>query len=185
MSTKDFPEGLNIVDGIKGGSLLPGKGVILTNVPVMWQPTGQSLAGGGTDVSQTSNFTVRTRVTRAEMNAGKTLLGAYGGAKWKIVDVKVIAIGGAAAATADATGIAVYGTKAGVSTALYTALLAALTENAVCLVNTANTSVATAGALYSANDVATAITCKTVSAGAFDLITVTHFDVILTVTLEV
>lgn len=185
MSTKDFPEGINITNGTKGGSLTPGKNVIITDVPVMWQPSGVSLAAGGTDVSQTGNFTVRTRVTLAEMNAGKTLLGAYAGAKWKISDVKVIAIGGAAAATADATGVAVYGTKAGTVTALYTALLAALTENAVCQINTADTSVATAGALFAANDVKTAITCKAVSAGAFDLITATHFDVILTVCLEV
>jgi hypothetical protein len=128
---------------------------------------------------------LRTRVTLAEMNAGKTLLGAAAGVAYRVNDVKVIAIGGAAAATADATGVALYGTKAGTATAIYTALLAALTENAVCQVNTTDTSVPNAGALYTANDQNTALTCKSVSAGAFDLITTTHFDILLSYCVEV
>lgn len=127
---------------------------------------------------------LRTRVTLAEMNAGKTLLTAMPGVKYRLCDVKVIAIGGNTAATAAATGLAIYGTRSGTSTALYTALLAALTENSVCQINTADTSVVAAGALWQPNDRATAITCRAVSAGAYDLITATHFDILLDFCLE-
>jgi hypothetical protein len=126
----------------------------------------------------------RHRVTVAEMNAGHTLLAAVTGLKYRLVDVKVITIGGNAGATADATGIAVYGVQATVSTALYTALLAALTQHAVCQINTANTSVQNSGASFVANDAAAAITCRAVSAGAYDLITATHFDILLSYVLE-
>jgi hypothetical protein len=126
----------------------------------------------------------RTRVTTTEMNAGKTLLAAVTGLKYRLVDVKQISIGGAMAATAAATGTAIYGVQATVSTALYTVELAAGTENTVCQIGTANTTVQTAGASFVANDAASAITCRAVTAGAYDLITATHFDILLSYVLE-
>lgn len=123
-------------------------------------------------------------VTLAEMNAGHTLLAARAGYKYRLVDAKMISIGGAMEATSAATGAAIYGTQSDTETALYTVLLAAGTENAVCTINTANTSVATAGAFYAANDANTAITCKAVSAGDYDLITATSFTVVLSYTVE-
>jgi hypothetical protein len=119
---------------------------------------------------------IRTRVSLAEMNAGKTLLPAVAGKAYRIVDCSIIAIGGAAAATADATGVAIYGTQTA-AVKLYEALLAALTQSAINKPGTANTNILADGASFIANDVNTAITVKAVSAGAFDLITATNFDV--------
>lgn len=126
----------------------------------------------------------RIRITLAQANAGVTLLSARAGAKYRINDVKIIAIGGNAQATAAATGLAVYGTQAGSAVALYTANLAALTQSAVCQFGTANTAVLADGVSLARNDPNTAITCKAVSAGAFDLITATHFDILLSFCME-
>jgi len=125
----------------------------------------------------------RHRVTTTEMNNGHTLLAAVVGLKYRLIDISVITIGGNAAATANATGIAVYGTQTN-PVALYSAILAALLQHAVCKVNTANTSVLNSGASFTACDANAAITCRAVSAGNYDLITATHFDVILTYALE-
>jgi hypothetical protein len=88
------------------------------------------------------------------------------------------------AATAAATGAAIYGTQGGSSVALYTVDLAAGTENTLCKPGDANTSILAAGASFNRLDPNTAITCKAVSAGDFDLITATHFDINLTYCLE-
>jgi hypothetical protein len=159
--------------------------VLTHSAGVLTLTTGE-LALGGHVVSVNGDavlITQRHRVTTTEMNTGHSLLGAVTGLKYRLVDIGVIAIGGAAAATANATGLAIYGTQTG-SVALYTALLAALTQSAFCRPGTTNTSIQADGASFVANDAATAITCKTVSAGNFDLITATHFDVILTYCLE-
>lgn len=181
---KRFVEGILLGNDVSGAYLKARRAYLSSNRPLLWQPSELSVAEGTSDISQTPVFCVRTRVTVAEMNAGKTLLGAYSGGKWKIADVKVIAIGGNASSTA-ATGLAIYGTQAGTATALFSVLKAALTQHAVNQINTANTSVANSGALFAANDVNTAITCKTTTASDFDLATATHFDVILSVSLEV
>ena len=161
--------------------------VVWTHSAGVWTLTTGALALGSHVATLNGDAVVacqRHRVTLAEMNNGHTILAAVSGLKYRLIDVKVIAVGGAMAATAAATGIAIYGTKATTVTALYTVLLAAGAENAVCQINTANTSVPAAGAFWTANDAATAITCKTVTAGAFDLITVQNIDVILTYCLE-
>jgi hypothetical protein len=135
--------------------------------------------------SQSLVINQRHRVTVAEMNTGHTLVSAAAGLKPRLIDVKVIAVGGNAAATADATGIGIYGVQGTVSTVLYTAVLAALTRGSVCQINTADTSVPTDGASFLPNDANSAITCRAISAGNYDLITVENFDVILTYALEV
>ena len=126
----------------------------------------------------------RTRVTVAEMNNGKTLLAAVAGLKYRLIDVKQISVGGAMAATANATGTAIYGTQSASAVALYTVLLAAGTQSTACYPGLANTSILANGASFAQNDAATAITCRAVTAGNYDLITATHFDVNLTYALE-
>jgi hypothetical protein len=119
----------------------------------------------------------RYGATLLEMNTGFTLLPAVRTAGYRLSDMTVIAIGGTTAATAAATGLAIYGTQAGASVKLFTCLLAALIEDAVCRPNVADTSVLAGGASFQRCDYNTAITCKAVSAGAFDLITAVSFDV--------
>jgi hypothetical protein len=125
-------------------------------------------------------------VAIADVNTGTTLMVAYpGNGMWRLQDVKTIAIGGNLAATAAATGFAIYGVQGGSTVALYTVLLAAATQNTVCYPGLANTSVLAGGASFASLDVNTNITMKATSAGAFDLITATHIDVFLTLSLEV
>jgi hypothetical protein len=127
----------------------------------------------------------RVRLSLAQMNAGYTLLGAIPKTIIRINDITAIAIGGSLDKTADATGFAVYGTQSGSSVALFTVLNAAATQSAVCRPGTTNTSVLADGASFSRNDINTAITCKAVTAGNYDLITTTYFDIILDYCVEV
>jgi hypothetical protein len=185
--------------GTLGRSLL-GNGVVLTDDAIIrYGPdpnSGKTITAVGGRLKYTGLIPVlastedgllltqRHRVTLAEMNTGHTLLGAVPAMGYRLVNVMVIAIGGAAAATADATGLALYGTQDSSEVALYTALLAALTEDAVCTINTTNTSVLAAGASFAVCDDNTSLTVKAVSAGTYDLITAESFDVILTYALE-
>lgn len=127
----------------------------------------------------------RIRVTLAQMNAGYTLLSAIPRTMYRINDVTMISIGGAMAATANATGAAIYGTQGGSAVALYTVDLAAGTQSTVCRPGLADTAVLANGASFGRNDINTAITCRAVSAGNFDLITATHYDIILDYCVEV
>jgi hypothetical protein len=126
----------------------------------------------------------RFHVALADMNTGTTLLPAVANLGYRISDVKVIAIGANAAATANATAVAVYGTFSGSAVAIYTALLAAMTRSAICQFGTTNTSVVVDGAGLVTADYNTAITTRAVTAGNYDLITTTYFDIILGFTLE-
>lgn len=69
---------------------------------------------------------LRTRVTVAQINAGFTLLPAFMGVRWRLFDIDMIAIGGAASG---ATDVRVLGTRAGASVALGIAVVAGLTQS--------------------------------------------------------
>lgn len=161
--------------------------VVLTHSAGLWTLTTGALALGAHVATLNGDALVacqRHRVTTAEMNAGHTLLAAVAGLKYRLIDFTVITIGGNAAASAAATGIALYGTQAAAGATLYEAHLAELIRSVPLKPDTANTHILADGASFIANDAATAITCKAVSAGAFDLITATHFDILLTYALE-
>lgn len=124
----------------------------------------------------------RVRLTTAQMNAGASLVAAVAGKKLRMIDAKVIAIGGNAAATANATGVAISATQGTSAVKLFEVNLAQLTRSAVNRVGTASTKVLADGASFVANDAASAITVK--AEGGTDLITATHFDVELTYAIE-
>jgi hypothetical protein len=126
-------------------------------------------------------FTKRSRLTTSAMNAGATLVAAVAGKKLRLIDCKIIAYGGNAAATANATAIAITGTQT-TGVALFTVALAQLTRSAVNRVGTASTTVLADGASFVANDAATALTVAPV--GGTDLITATGFDVEVTYAIE-
>lgn len=70
----------------------------------------------------------RTRVTVAQINAGFTLLPALPTVRWRLVDLMLISIGGAATTSTD---VRVLGTRAAASVALGIAAIAGLTQSTV------------------------------------------------------
>jgi hypothetical protein len=128
-------------------------------------------------------FSKRVRLTIAEVNDGATLLDAVTGLKHRLVDYKIIPIGAAVTSSA-ATGVAIYGTQSATEVALAAVLKAQLTQSAVNTPITASVVSLADGASFVANDAATAITCKSTSAGASDLAGATHIDFDLTYAVE-
>jgi hypothetical protein len=117
---------------------------------------------------------LRKRVTAAEVNAGLSLVSAPGlGYALRLVDVSLIAIGGAASG---ATTVDVLATLATASRKLLAAAIAGLTQSAVLRAGAANAAVLADGASYTANDENTALTIGKTGAS---LATATHVDVLL------
>jgi len=126
----------------------------------------------------TSARVLRVRATTAEVNAGLTLLPAIPGRKYRIHDVALIAIGGAAAT---ATTVDIIGTQSASAVKLLAAAVAGLTQNTLLRAGAANAAILAGGVSFVANDVNTSITIgKTGS----NLATATHIDVLLTYSLE-
>jgi len=132
-----------------------------------------SVAGGGLSGQQTTAQVLRSRVTTANVNAGATLLPAVPGFKYRIQDMTMISIGGAAAT---ATTVDILATQSTSSVKLLAVAVAALTQSAVVRAGATNATVLADGASFVANDANTAITIgKTGS----NLATSTHIDVLL------
>ena len=123
---------------------------------------------------------IYSRFTLAEVNAGETIVAAEPGIAYRIVDVTLIAVGGAAAT---GTSVDIIGTRSGSEVRPIVAAVAALTEDAVVKPDTANVTVLAAGASFTLLDENTAITIGKQSGGS-NIATSTHFDVILTYTAE-
>lgn len=121
---------------------------------------------------------VRTRVTIAQVNAGLTLVPAIAGQKLRMVDAKITAVGGAAAAV---TTVDILGTQATAAAKLVAYAQASLTQSAVLKDGGSGAAVLADGASYAACDTNTAITIgKTGS----NVTTATHFDVVLSYVIE-
>lgn len=119
-------------------------------------------------------LTLRTRVTLAELNAGKTLLPAIPGFKYRLIDAKLIAVGGAATT---GTSVNIKGTRAASEVNLLVAAVAALTQSAVPRIGAANMVVLADGASFTPLDANTAITVITVGTA---MTVMTNLDVDLT-----
>jgi len=122
--------------------------------------------------------TIRTRFTAAQINSGATLLAAVPGFAYRLIDVTLIAIGGAASG---ATDVRVLGTRSAGSVALIVAAVAALTQSAIVKPNSANVTVLADGATFTPLDVNTAVT---IGKTGGSLATATHVDVIANYVLE-
>lgn len=125
---------------------------------------------------------LRQRVTAADVNSGVTLLAAVAGYKYRMLDCKVIAVGGAAGG-AEVTTVDIKGVLTGSSRKLVAAGQAALTQSTVVRDGSAGGVVLVDGASYTQNDVNTAITIG--KTGGTGLATASHIDVDLTYALEV
>lgn len=122
--------------------------------------------------------TIRTRFTAAQINAGASLLPAVPGFAYRVTDMKLIAIGGAASG---ATDVRVLGTRAAGSVALLVVAVAALTQSAIVRAGAANAVVLADGASLTPLDANTAVT---VGKTGGSLATATHIDVIADYVLE-
>jgi hypothetical protein len=120
-----------------------------------------------------NTFNLRQRVTLAQVNAGLTLLPAIVGLRYRLVDVALISIGGAAAG---ATSVDIRGTQSAAGVNLLAAAVAGLTQNTLLRAGATNAAILAAGASFVANDTNTAITI----AATGTLTTSTHIDVLLT-----
>lgn len=130
----------------------------------------------GQVVGDTLIRSLRVRHTVAELNSGQVLLPALPGFKYRLIDYKVISVGGA---MGTATSLEIEGDQSG-AVDLVSIAAAALTENATNTDPLANNTVLAAGATYVANDANTAISLS--STGTAD--TMTHVDILLTYTVE-
>lgn len=137
-----------------------------------WQMVDVASAGNG------ENYTLRQRVSTANVNAGLTLLAAIPGWKYRVTDMAMIAIGGAAGAT---TTVDILATQAAGSVKLLAVAIAALTQSAVVRAGAANATVLADGASFVANDVNTAIS---INKTGISMTTATNIDVIINYQLE-
>lgn len=131
-------------------------------------------------VRTTMTMAVRRRVTQAQVNAGFTLVAATPKMAYRIVDLTMIAIGGAASG---ATSVDIIATSGAATVRPFVVAVAALTQSAVVKPNSANVTVLADGASYVALDANTAIAVGKQSGGS-NLATATNIDVILTYTAE-
>lgn len=120
---------------------------------------------------------IRAKSTIAEVNAGKTLLPALDGYKYRMVDCLAIAIGGAAGAV---TTVDILGTQT-TEKKLVAYAQASLTQSTILRAGEAGAAVLADGASFVACDANKAITIgKTGS----DITTATHVDVVLSYVIE-
>lgn len=145
---------------------------------------GDQRSGVNTDAfSQT--YTLRTRVTLAQLNAGFTLLAALPGFAYRLIDLMLTAIGGAATT---GTSINVIGTRAAGAVQLGVAAIAGLTQSTILRLGTPFATAGTAsivvladGASLTALDVNTPITVITVGSA---MTVMTNVDVALTFAID-
>lgn len=121
---------------------------------------------------------IRVRTTAANVNTGATLLAALPGYAYRIHDLSMISIGGAAAG---ATTVDVLGTQASSSVKLLAGAIANLTQSAVLRAGATGGTVLADGASFVACDANTAITIGKTGAS---LTGSTNVDVLLTYSIE-
>jgi low affinity Fe/Cu permease len=120
----------------------------------------------------------RERFTVAQINAGATILNAVPGFKYRIIDMTMIAIGGA---VTGATDVRVLGIQSAAQVALLTTLIAALTQNTLVRAGAANANILANGLSFVECDTNTPITVGKTGGNAA---TATHVDIILSYCLE-
>jgi hypothetical protein len=139
----------------------PGAGIIYVGKFVNAKTNGQTSAlvelNAISAVQDAQTFSLRSRLTIAQINAGATLLPAVAGYRYRVQNARMISVGGAAAA---ATTVDILGTQAASSVKLMAAAVAGLTQSAVLAAGAANGAVLADGASFAPCDVNTAITAN-------------------------
>lgn len=154
----------------------------VTNLRSSWKNgllVFRALVSGAKVVSPGATYVHRQNVLTADVNTGAELLPALPGFKYRMQDMALIAVGGAAAT---ATSVDIKGTQATSVVKLMDGRVAGLTENTLLRAGTAtNGLILAAGASFAACDENTAITIGSTTG---DLATATSIDVLLTYTIE-
>jgi hypothetical protein len=154
----------------------------VTNVRSKWKNghlVFESAANNGTVVVPSVSRVHRQSVTTGQVNTGHELLPALPGFRYRIQDMALIAVGGAAQV---ATSVDIIGVQAASNVKLMDARIAGLTENTLLRAGTVtNGLILAAGASFALCDANTAITIgKTGS----NVTTATSFVALLTYTIE-
>ena len=130
-------------------------------------------------------YSLRTRVTLAQLNAGFTLLAAIAGRNYRLVSCCLTAIGGAATT---GTSVNVIGTRAAAPVQLFVAAVAGLTQSTVLRAGSPFATAGTAsivcladGASFAPLDVNTGVTVITVGSA---MTVMTNLDVDLAFVIE-
>ncbi len=121
---------------------------------------------------------LRQRVAVADVNAGLTLLAAMPGLRYRMVDVSLISIGGAAAT---ATSVDIIATQSASNVNLLAAAVAGLTQNTLLRAGATNAAILAGGVSFVANDVNTGIR---IGRTGSNVATATHIDVLLSYVIE-
>lgn len=179
----DTTDPTNGTSGTGAGFAGPGStytntatGTVFENIGTKASPFWISLSGASAGVG--ADQALRLRFTTAQVNAGATILAAIPGKKYRILDMAMIAIGGAAGTS---TAVVILATQAAAPATLLSVLIAALTQSAIVRAGAANASVLADGASFVDNDVNTAITIGK-TGGTLD--TATAIDVIISYAIE-
>ena len=125
--------------------------------------------------------TLRHRVTAAEVNAGHVVLPAIPGFKYRIVDCKMIAVGGNAATATSVDLLATQGASA--VRPVVNAIAATFNRSVVLRMGAGGSTVLGDGASFAAMDANTAISI-TKQTGGSGLGTASHIDLLLDYTVE-
>jgi hypothetical protein len=121
---------------------------------------------------------VRSRFTIAEVNAGATVLAAIPGRAYRVCDMALISVGGAAGAV---TTVDILGTQSTSSVKLLAGAQANLTQSTLIRAGATGGTILADGASFVTNDANTAITIgKTGS----NVTTATHIDVLISFVVE-
>lgn len=131
-----------------------------------------------TNVEIGAELCIRHRFTIAQVNAGAILLPALPGFGYRLIDVSMIAVGGAAAG---ATTVDILATLAAASRKLLASAVAGLTQSTLLRAGAANAAILADGASFTRNDINTAITIGVTGSA---LTTATNIDVILCYAIE-
>lgn len=127
---------------------------------------------------------LRVRATTAEVNAGKVVLPAIPGFGYRIIDVAMIAVGGAATG---ATSVDLLGTKAGSASRPVVVAAAALTQSTMVRTGAVPAAGSVAlladGASHTVHDVNTPLSITKQSGGS-NLATASAIDLLLTYVVE-
>lgn len=131
----------------------------------------------GNKSEQTKLRSIRIRNTAAEVNAGKTLLAAIPGFKYRVHDIALISIGGNAAG---ATTVDITATQS-TSVKLLAAAVAGLTQSTYLRAGAANAAILADGVSFVPNDVGTAVL---IGKTGGSLTGSTNIDALITYTVE-
>jgi hypothetical protein len=161
------------IDGTPIGGSTPSTGKFTTLEATGAVTLDSTVTGPG---AGSGMYAKRVRTTIANVNAGATLVAAVTGRKLALVNVKVVAVGGAVTSTT-ATGLAIIGTVSASPVNLLALTKAVLTQSSINTMTGTGTTVPADGGSFVDLDVTTGITIQ--ATGGSDLAGASNIDVVI------